>query len=61
MYTKSEELLSDTVEQFVNEVKILEYLCYSDAIIENHDDAPYSKKIRDPLAFMAVIVYKITG
>lgn len=61
IYVKPERDFRDIIEQAVNEAKTLESLGYSGVIVENYGDAPYSKRVKDPLtlASIAVIVNEV--
>ncbi|MCS7140470.1 MAG: tryptophan synthase subunit alpha [Candidatus Nezhaarchaeota archaeon] len=58
---KPEAPLEQIVEQATKEAEMLERLNYSGVLIENYGDAPYRKRVRDPLTLtsMSVIVREV--
>jgi len=52
LYTRVE--LNSVVEYAVREAGLLEELGYSGVIVENYGDAPYSKRVRDPLTLCSM-------
>jgi len=59
--SRSEHRVEELAERASSEARALEELGYSAAIVENYGDAPYSKRVLDPLAIssMAVIVREV--
>lgn len=51
-----ESRLEDIVERAVEEAKAMESVEFAGVIVENFGDAPYRKKVRDPLALASIAV-----
>lgn len=60
-FSKPQVGLEEIVDQAVREARALEGLGYDGVIVENYGDAPYPKRVRDPLTIsaMAVVVREV--